>query len=122
MKNLVKKIIQRSTVILISWTVVCGIVYAQQACCSTTVDACSPVDIRLSGCDVGTACCKTDRCNKYNRGTYSNHSLPQNVYPFQKIASSFQISDSKQIAFQISNISISLKPVPIYILTQSLII
>jgi len=122
MKNLLKKIIQRSIVILISWIAVCGIVYVQQPCCSTTVDACSPVDIRLSDCDVGNACCKPDRCDKYNRGTYSNPSLPQYVYPFQKNVGSFQISDGKQIAFETSNLSTSLKSVPIYILIQSLII
>ncbi len=48
MKNIFTKIIQSSTVILIFWIVVYGIVYAQQACCSTIVDACIPAFSRIS--------------------------------------------------------------------------
>jgi hypothetical protein len=42
------KITQSSTVILIFWIVVYGIVYAQQACCSTIVDACIPAFSKIS--------------------------------------------------------------------------
>ena len=42
MKALFNKIIQTCTAVLISIIVVYGIVYAQQACCSTIVNACIP--------------------------------------------------------------------------------
>ncbi len=154
MKKLLKKIIQSSTVILISWIVVYGIVYAQQACCSNIADARIPTFSRISNsytidchsrtspshhrnhrlqpihcsenfladCDAKNACCKTDRCVRYNQGTYFNPSFPQYAYPLQKNVSSFHVSDSEQRAFGTYSLSTSLKAVPIYILTQSIII
>ena len=49
MKKLLKKITQSSTVILISWIVVYGIVYEQQTCCNTIVNVCTPSFTMLSG-------------------------------------------------------------------------
>jgi len=48
MKALFNKIIQTCTAILISIIVVYGIVYAQQVCCSTIVNACIPSSIKIS--------------------------------------------------------------------------
>ena len=48
MKILFNRIIQTSTAILISCIVVYGIVYAQQVCCSTTVDVCIQASNRIS--------------------------------------------------------------------------
>ena len=153
MKKLLKKIIQSSTVILMSWIVVYGIVYAQQACCSTIVDACIPAfsiisysytignfsrtspshrNDRLQSnlcsknilADFGeeNTCCKTNRCDRYHHGTYFNPSFTQYAYPLQKNVNSFHVRDGEQRAFETYSLSKSLKAVPIYILTQSLII
>ena len=155
MKKLLKKIIQSSTVILISWIVAYGIVYAQPACCSNIADArihifsiisnsytidghgkTSPPHHRnhrlqpihcsenfLADCDAKNGCCKTDRCDRYNQGTYFNPSFPQNAaHPLQTNVSSFHVSDGEQRAFGTYSLSTSLKAVPIYILTQSIII
>jgi len=48
MNELNKSIIQTCTAILISCIVVYGIVYTQQVCCSTIVDACIPTLKRIS--------------------------------------------------------------------------
>ncbi len=153
MKNLLKKITQSSTVILISLSVVYGSVYAQQACCSTIVDACIPTFNRISNytnnnscrtspshhrnprlqpihyseyfpadCDAKNICCGTDRCDRYNQGTYFNPSFPQYAYPLHKNVSSFDVSDGKQRASETYSLSTPFKAVPIYILTQSIII
>ena len=152
MKKIIKKTTQSSTLILISWIVVYGIVYAQQACCSTIVDACIPTFNRISytnnnscrtspshhrnlrlqsihcsqifstDCDSKNACCKTDRYNRYNQSTYFNPSFPKYANPLQKNVSSFDISDGKQRSFGTYTLSTPLKAVPIYILTQSIII
>ena len=153
MIKLLKKTTQSSTLVLISWILVYGSVYAQQACCSTIVDACIPTFNRISNytnnnscrtspshhrnrrlqpihhsqnfpadCDAKNACCKTDRCDRYNQGTYFNPSFPQDAYPLQKNLSSFHVSDGKQRAFETYSLSTSFKAVPIYILTQSFII
>ena len=155
MKELSKKIIQSSTVILISWIVAYGIVYAQPACCSNIIDTRIPFLTIISNsyiidshsrpspshhrnhrlqpihcsenflvdCDAKNACCKTDRCDRYNQGTYFNPSFPQNAaHPLQKNVSSFDVSDGEQRAFETYSLSTSLKAVPIYILTKSMII
>ena len=49
MKELINKIIQVSTPILITCIVVYGIVYAQQLCCNTIVNTCIPASNRISG-------------------------------------------------------------------------
>jgi len=68
MKKLFTKIIQSSTMILISWIVVHGIVYAQQACCSTIVDACIPVFSRISDSyTVGNFCITSPSHRRNNR-------------------------------------------------------
>jgi len=152
MENLLKKIIQSSTVILISWILVYGIVYEQQACCSTIVDSCIPTLNRISytnnnscktspsyhrnrrlqpihyshnfpaDCVSKNACCKIDRCNRYSQSTYFNTSFPKYAYLLQKNVNSFDVSDDEQRAFEIYTLSTPLKAIPIYILTQSIII
>lgn len=153
MKKLLKKIAQSSIVILMSWIVMYGIVYEQQACCSTIVDACIPAFSEISGytndnscrtspsyhrnhklqpihypqnfpadCDAKNPCCKIDRCDRYNQGTYFNPSFPQYAYPLHKNVSSFDVSDGKQRASETYSLSTPFKAVPIYILTQSIII
>jgi len=153
MKKLLKITTQSSTLILISWIVVYGSVYAQQACCNTIVDACIPTFNRISNytnnnsfrtspshhrnrrlqpihysqnfladCDSKNAYCKTERYNRYNQSTYFNPSFPKYAYPLQKNVSSFHAGDGKQRAFETYSLSTSLKAVPIYILTQSIII
>ena len=56
MKQLLKKTTQSSAVILISWIVVYGIVYAQQECCSSIVDACIPTFNRISNYTNNNSC------------------------------------------------------------------
>ena len=153
MKKLFAKIIQSSTVILISWIVVYGIVYAQQACCSTIVDACIPAFSRISDsytigsfcrtspshhrnnklqsnlCSKnipadfgeGNTCCETNRCDSYNKTTYFTLSFIQGLYPLQKPLSAFDVISGAQTNFEPKSLSLSLKAVPIYILTQSII-
>ena len=73
-------------------------------------------------CDSKNACCKTDRYNRYNQSTYFNPSFPKYSYPLQKNVSSFHAGDGQQRAFETYTLSTPLKAVPIYILTQSIII
>jgi len=49
MKELFNKFILSSTAILISCIIVYGIVYAQQVCCTTMVNACIPASNRVLG-------------------------------------------------------------------------
>jgi len=153
MKESFNKISQTSTAILISWIIVYGIMYAQQVCCSTTVDACIPISNRILGsyaiansCETspshhcnnqlqsnfcsknflsdfgeGNICCETNRCNSYNQAKYFSLSSIQNLYPLQKTLSSFTVSSGAQTNFEPKSLSPSLKAVPIYILTQSII-
>lgn len=154
MKKLLKQIIKGSTVILMSWIVVYGIVYAQQEGCSDTVGTCNPTFSRisesfaidnscrispplhrnrrlrpihcsenfLSGCDAKNTCCKTDRCDRDHQYTYFNPSFFQYAYPLQKNVGSFHVNAGEQRAFETYILSTSLTAVPIYILTQSIII
>ncbi len=153
MKKLINKIIQTSTAIVISCIVVYGIVYAQQVCCSTMVNACIPASNRISGdyasgkswtnspshhrnnqlqsnlysknvladFGAGNTCCETDRCDSYNQATYFSLSFIQNFYPFQKNVSSFDAGNGAQTTFEPFSLPASLKAVPIYIMTQSII-
>ena len=153
MKESFKKIIQTSTAILISCTVVSGIVYVQQTCCNTIIETCIPISNRISVrynndnswrispshylnnqlrsnlcsknilADFGSedTCCETDRCDGYNQTTYLSLSFIQDFYPLQKNVSSFNAGNGAQTAFEPYSLSTSLKAVPIYILTQSII-
>jgi hypothetical protein len=69
----------------------------------------------------GNTCCETDRCDSYNQATYLSLSFIQDFYPLQKNVSSFDVGNSAQTAFEPYSLSTSLKVVPIYILTQSII-
>lgn len=153
MKELFNNIIQTTTAILISCIVVYGIVYAQQICCSTIVDACIPTSNRISvsytignSCETspshhrnnqlqsnlcsknilsefgeGNTCCATNRCDSYNQPAYFSLSSIQNLYPLQKTLSSFNVISGAQTNFEPRSLSTSLKAIPIYILTQSII-
>jgi len=153
MKELFNKIIQTSTALLISLIVVYGIVYAQQVCCSTIVDACLTTSNRISGgCTIGNSCrtssshyrnnslqsnlrsinyladfgagntcCETDCRDSNKQAMYFSRSFTQDFYPLQKIQSSFNVNCGAQTNFKPKSLPISLKAVPIYILTQSII-
>lgn len=66
-------------------------------------------------------CCETDRCDSYNQVTYFSLSFIQEFYPLQKSVSSFNTGNGAQTAFEPFSLSTSLKVVPIFILTQSII-
>ena len=154
MEKLLKKIIQGSIVVLMSWGVVSGIVYAQQEGCSSTVGTCIPTFNRISdscatdssctaspplrrnrrlqpihcsenflaGCDAKKTCCKTDRCDRDYQCRYFNPSFSQYTHPLQKNVGFFHANDGEQSALETYILSTSLKAVPIYILTQSILI
>ncbi len=66
MKKLFNNIIQTITAILISWIVVYGIVYAQQVCCSTIVDARIPTSNRNSASYTIGNFCRTSPSHHHN--------------------------------------------------------
>jgi len=72
MKELFNKIIQTTTAILISCIVVYGIVYAQQVCCSTIVDACIRTSNRISGSYTIGNSCETSPSHHRNNQLQSN--------------------------------------------------
>jgi len=72
MKGLFNKIIQTSTATLISWIVVYGIVYAQQVCCNTIVDACIPTSNRISVSYTIGNFCRTSPSHHRNNQLQSN--------------------------------------------------
>jgi len=68
MKDLITKIIQTITAILISCIVVYGIVYAQLVCCSTIVDTCIPTSNRISvGYNIDNSCRISPSHNRNNQ-------------------------------------------------------
>jgi hypothetical protein len=69
----------------------------------------------------GNACCETDRCDSYNQATYFSLSFIQDFYPLQKNVSSFDAGNGAQTTFEPYSLPTSLKAVPIYIMTQSII-
>jgi len=75
----------------------------------------------LSDFGEGNTCCETNRCDSYNQAGYFSLSSIQNLYPFQKTLSSFNVISGAQTNFEPKSLSTSLKGVPIYILTQSII-
>ena len=153
MKKSLKKIIQVSSAIFITWIVVYGIVYAELVSCSTIVENCIATSDRvlvgntngnfwtsssshqrknqlrsnfcskniLAGCGSENTCCERDRCVNYNQANYFNLTYIKYFYPLQKDVSSFGAVNDGQTAFEPYYLSISLKAVPIYILTQSII-
>ena len=149
MKELIHKFIHTSSAILISCIAVYSIVYAQQVCRSTMVTTCIPTSNKISdsykinnSCKTspshhfnsqliqntrfynfgaGDTCCEADHCDRYSQTTYISPSFRYDFYPLQKTASSFDAGNSAQTTFGPSNLPPSLKAVPIYILTQSII-
>ena len=150
MKELIKKYIQTSSVILILCIAVYEIVCAQQVCCSTAVTNCIPASNRYSAdhntdnfCKTspshhlnsqlipnswfnnfgaGDTCCETDHCDEYSQATYVIPSLIYDYYPLQKTVSAFDAgNNSAQTTCEPYYLPSSLNAVPIYILTQSII-
>jgi len=153
MKELFNKSIPTSTAILISCIAVYGIVYAQQVCCSTFVNACIPTFNRVSddytsgnswttlpshhhysllrsnpclknlNADFGSGntCCETDRCDGYNQAAYISLSFIQDFYPLNKNVSISDTGNGSQTPFELYWLPTSLKALPIYIMTQSII-
>jgi hypothetical protein len=72
MKESFNKIIQIGAAILISCIVVYGIVYAQQGCCNTIIDACIPASGRIS------ASYNIDNFCKISPSHYNNSRLQSN--------------------------------------------
>ncbi len=75
----------------------------------------------LADFGAGNTCCETDRCNRYNQATYFSLSFIQDFYPLQKPLSSFNVISGSQNNFESKSLSTSLKAVPLYILTQSIL-
>lgn len=142
MKELFNKFILTSTAILISCTVVYGIVYAQQVCCTSMVNTCIPASNRilsgytsgkswttspsyhrniLAGFGAENTCCQTDRCDSYKQATYFSLSFIQDLFPLQKNVSFFDADIGAQTTLEPYSQPTSLKAVPIYITTQSII-
>jgi hypothetical protein len=69
----------------------------------------------------GNACCQTDRCDSNNQATYFCLSFVQDFYSLQKYASFFDAGDGAQTAFDPDSLSASLKALPVYLITQSII-
>ena len=67
-------------------------------------------------------CCETDhRCVNYDRASHFSLSFVQDFYPLQKNVSSFDAGNGEQAACEPYRLPTSLKAVPIYLLTQSII-
>ena len=69
----------------------------------------------------GNACCQTDHCDSNSQATYFSLSFVQDFYPLQKSASFFHAGDGAQTAFDPDSLSASLKTLPVYLITQSVI-
>ena len=151
MNELINKIIQTSTLIVIFCIVVYGSVNAQQVCCSSIADTCSPASNRittgysssnacppshhnnnqlrsnlfpkksLSGFGSGNTCCKADHCDRYSPATYFNRSIIQHFYPLRKNVSAINAGNHTQPIFNPYSLPTSLKVFPIYIMTQAII-
>jgi hypothetical protein len=69
----------------------------------------------------GNTCCETNRCDSYKQATYFSLSFIQDLCPLQKTLSASNVISGVQTNFEPKSLSSSLKAVPIYILTQSII-
>jgi hypothetical protein len=68
----------------------------------------------------GNTCCETNRCDSYKQATHFSLSFIQDLCPLQKTLSASNVISGPH-NFEPKNLSSSLKAVPIYILTQSII-
>jgi len=75
----------------------------------------------LADFDSDNTCCATDRCDEYNQSKYFSLSFIQDFYSLQKKISSFDAGKVSQTKFEPYSLPTSLKAVPIYIVTQSII-
>jgi hypothetical protein len=69
----------------------------------------------------GNACCQTGRCDSNSQATYFSLSFVQDFYPLQKNANFFDAGDGAQTAFDPDSLSASLKALPVYLITQSIL-
>jgi hypothetical protein len=75
----------------------------------------------LADFGAGNTCCETDRCDSYKQAKYFSLSFFQDFYPHQKNVSFFDADISAQTTFEPYSLPTSLKAVPIYIATQSIV-
>ena len=75
----------------------------------------------LANFGAGNPCCETDRCDTYKQATYFSLSFFQDFYPHQKNVSFSDADFGAQTPFEPYRLLTSLKAVPIYITTQSII-
>ena len=75
----------------------------------------------LADFGAGNTCCETDRCDSYKQAKYFSLSFIQYFYLLQKNVSSFDAGNGAQTTFEPYSLPASLKAVPIYITTKSII-
>jgi hypothetical protein len=75
----------------------------------------------LSDFGAENTCCETDRCDSYKQANYFSLSFFQDFYPHQKKVSFSDADFGAQTPFEPYRLLTSLKAVPIYITTQSII-
>ena len=75
----------------------------------------------LTDFGTGNTCCETDSCDSYHQATYFSLSFIQDFYPLQKTVNSFNVGNGTRTPFELNSLSTSLKAVPIYIFSQSII-
>lgn len=75
----------------------------------------------LANFGAGNTCCETDRCDSYKQAMYFSLSFFQDFYAHQKNVSFSDAVNGAQTTFEPYSLSTSLKAVPIYIMTQSII-
>jgi len=149
MKELITKFIHTSSAVFIVCIAVYSMVYAQQVCCSDIATTCISTSSRISVrysignvCrpssshhyssqlidrshinDLGAeeTCCETDDCETYGQATYINPSLLYDDYPLQKAVCSLDTGNNAPITYESYDLLISLKSVPISILTKSIL-
>ena len=82
MKNLIHKIPQIISAIIISCIAVYGIVYAQQVCCNAITDACTPTSNRISiSYNINTSC-RVSPSHSLSYQLQSNHCFSNNLTNF----------------------------------------
>lgn len=75
----------------------------------------------LSDCDAGNTCCQTDRCDNANQVIYCSLPSIQDCCPIQKDAIVSDSGSTPPATGKPYSLLTSLRAVPIYILTQSII-
>ena len=135
--------------IIVSGIVVYAFVHARHVCCSPVKTSVLMVDKKFSpdvsshlgatfaprgqndqrrsnngrikhrpGCGAGNACCGTGQCAGFKQAAYVGSSTILSVYPVHKDEILFMAPDSLQTALKPVDL---VKPLPLYILTQTLL-